>query len=118
MIVNDIEREGHLYIIIDEHSGSRWFKVGRTSNPTQRLKQYNEHLPVDRVAYSYLSPLLYDCHAAEAVLLDKMRTSGRYKEAKKEWFKNLGQRNLRARIATVVNMIEDITNQYAEEVPS
>ena len=76
-------------IIKDISYNTSWIKIGKTTRPLQRLKEYNSSFPEDRITYTFLSEPMYNLSACEAMLLTHLRKQKTI-QAKQEWFKHSG----------------------------
>jgi hypothetical protein len=108
----DHEDIGYLYIIKDVKNHSRWYKVGKTSNPDNRISHYNVAFPEQRVEFIYVSSKIDSLSYAENKLIEYLKYCG-FPQKKKEWFRDNDKINKNFRVYVkkaffeFVNIAED-----------
>jgi len=118
----DINDVGYLYVLIYKKGNKNtWIKVGKTTNPKERLSQYNSNTPVALYDnYHYLSEKIFNLSNAELMLIEYMRNldGATIEGTKKEWFKIRVTRHFVGTtprpVQKAVCFIEHLTNLYFE----
>ena len=101
---------GFLYIIKEANGQSGWYKVGKTTDPERRLKQYNSSYPTDKMYYTFVSEKIYNLAKAEQELLVFLREIRSLKMSKKEWFKSRNSGRAVSKIA--IRKIDKIVDKF------
>ena len=77
--------EGYMYVLVDS-AFPEYIKIGYTTNPENRVRDYNKARPLDTCMYVYVSALLDNILKIEKNILIGMSMFTRPTPGRKEWF--------------------------------